>query len=269
MGVLSSVFGSSTKSLEPSWQTKARKSLTKYAQPGAVERIQRAGETYGGNLVAGLSDTEQLSLEQLNALLASPSVSESSLFKAASDELTKTLSGDYDPVSGQYYQAYRNAVMNELQESKDRLASRTSASDQFFGGGRIETEGELEEDAMGSLAQELGRLFEAERTNRLGAASTAAGLAMASQESDLQRIEAGQTLGALPRQLEQAEYDAEYQEWLRSLNDLGISLDTYVGMTTYQPPMAVGSSPISQLGNLAGSVFSAAGSAGGFGKLFS
>jgi len=246
MGVIGSLFSSDveTTPLNASWQRKGMKALSKTAQPGAEERVARAGEAYTGDLVAGLSEPEQISQDLLAQYLAGSPATNDPLFQAAESELTNTLSGDtYDPVGGAYYQAYRNAVQRELRNATNELAARTSASDQFFGGGRIAEEGKLQEGAVNTLALELGRLSEAERQRRLEAVQPALTMTQYKETAPLTRVAAAQEYGALPRQIEQAELDAAYQEWNRQLNDLGIALDVYTGMLTYVPPTSVQTLP--------------------------
>lgn len=246
MSWVSGLFDKDIKAtpLNAPWQQKGLQDLGKAAQPGALERISRAGEPYGGQLVAGMSGAEQQSQDALTSYLAGSPATDDPLFQAAESELTNTLGGEtYDPVGGTYYQAYRNAAMRELRSSQDALASRTSASDQFFGGGRIAEEGNLQEGTTNALALELGRLTENERQNRLSAANQAMTMTQYKEQAPLQRISAAQELGALPREIEQAELDAAYQEWNRQLADLGIALDTYTGMLTYTPQMAIQESP--------------------------
>jgi len=213
-----------------------RKGLATTAEPGALERLRLAGTPYQGPLVAALSEFEETGLAGLKDWLGGELPTEGTLFKSAADEIQKTLSGEaYDPVHGEYYQAYRTQVMRELEEAKDRLAARASAGDKLFGGGRIATEGEMEESAVGQMAVTLGQLQERERERRLGAVGQALEFTRYGEEAPEQRVRASQLYGALPREIEQAEMDAEYQEWMRQLNDLGISLDVATGLATYQP----------------------------------
>lgn len=206
------------------------------AEPGALKRIGLAGTEYQGPLVAALSEFEETGLAGLKDWLGSELPTEGTLYKSAADEIQKTLSGEaYDPVHGEYYKAYRTQIMRELEEAKDRLAARASAGDKLFGGGRITTEGEMEESALGQMALTLGQLQERERERRLGAVGQALGLTQYEEAAPLARVAASQQYGALPRLIEQAEMDAEYQEWMRALNDMGIALDVATGLATYQP----------------------------------
>jgi hypothetical protein len=243
MGLFDSIFGGSKSDApqpiqEPQWQIDLRKRLGLAAEPKALQRINLAGTPYSGQLVAPLSKPEQTGIDQLGQYLGSPMPTESGLYGAAKGEVESTLGGQqYDPIQGEYYQAYRENLMRELQEAKDRLAARTSARDAFYSGGRVAGEAELEETALGGMRQELGRLFEIERARRLGVVPMATDLLSFEERMPLGRIAASQQLGALPREWEQANLDAERMEWLRQLTDLGIPLDVATQMSTYQPPM--------------------------------
>lgn len=215
------------------------KSLADMAMPGAQERLATAGQPYTGQLVAPTSQYEQMGLENLGNYLNSPSPTSSPLYGAAQGELEKTLGGEeYDPVGGTYYQAYRTAVLRELQEAKDRLAAETSARDKYFGGGRIAATGELEETALNDLELMLGQLYENERSRRLSAVPMATDFLGAGEGFEQGRIAASQEYGALPREIEQAGLTAEYNEYIRQLQDAGIPLETAIALMTSEPTAA-------------------------------
>jgi len=211
------LFSSKTKvkTLAQPWQIQGQAELATQAKPPAYQRIQRAGQPYPGQLVAPMSAQEETSLSQLSRFQGDTAMGgENPLYAAAEQEYLKTLGGqEYDPVAGEYYQAYRNAVMREIANATNALAARTSASDAFFGGGRLDQERQLQEAGVNMLAQELGRLYENERQRRMTAATQAPALAQARQGAALTQIEAGQVYGALPRAIEQLRADAEYMEW--------------------------------------------------------
>lgn len=250
------LFGPSTKSLEPKWQKQMREKLAKQALPGAEARIRRVGEAYEGPLVAKMSEGELKGEEFLKKYLSSELATDTDMFKAASDEITKTLTGEYDPAASEYYRAFRTAVLRELRDANDRLKAQTSARDAYYGGGRIKAAERLEEGATNQMAQVLGDLAYRERQNRLAAVPVAQQLALSAEQIPAGRVAAAQQLGALDRQIRQAQHDAEYQEWLRQLSDLGLSLDVVTGMTTYKPPTAVGPSPASQVAGAVGNIAS-------------
>jgi len=276
-GIGASLLGGSKKSekpvsMEPKWQTELRKRLALKAEPKALQRISRAGEPYPGEIVAPLTGYETTGLEQLGQYLKTPSPTEKPLYGLGKQEVERTLGSDYyDPAEGQYYQALRTNVMREIQEAKDRIRAASSARDAFYGGGRIATEGEIEETGLGFLGQELGRLSEAERVRRLGTVPLATEMLGFEERMPLGRIAAAQQFGALPRTWEQAVLDAQREEYLRQLTDLGIPLDVATGMATYQQPMyqpTYSPSGFSQAMQGLGPLFMGAGMAGGFGNLF-
>ncbi len=212
-----------------------RTNLASAALPGALERLNTAGQSYPGDLVAPLSEFEQTGLEDLDRYLGSTPATETDLYKQAEGEISKTLTGGYDPLGDTYYQAYRNQVLNELQESKDRLAASTSSRDKYFGGGRISTEGELERESLGDLSLMLAQLAQNERQNKLNAVPMAMNLTTYGETAPLARVAASQEYGDLPREIEQAGLSAEYQEYIRQLEDLGIPLDTALSLALMQP----------------------------------
>jgi hypothetical protein len=242
MGLGDFLFGKSEelkpRDIRPEWQVKQHKKIGTAAEAGALERLRRAGEPYKGRLTAPMSRYEEMGLGALEDYLTSSYASEKPLYQAGRGELEKTLGGEeYDPVGGTYYKAYRGAVMRELKEAKDRLAAKTSARDKYFGGGRIATEGELEESAMGDLALVLGQLFERERERKLGVAPMAMEAARVETEVPARRAQIAQTLGGLPREIEDVGYQREYAEYIRQLTDLGIPLEVATELSLYKPDM--------------------------------
>lgn len=233
------VFGkkkTKTKPLMLPGQMDAYQSLLRSSLPGAQELLGRAGEPYKGDLTAGLSGPEKTGLDTLEGWLSSNLPSQDPLFGMARGEYEKTLGSDYyDPSEGQYYQSYRAAMQRELQEAKDRLASTTSARDMYYGGGRIATEGEMEEDYTTQMGQVLGLLSERERDRRLNVIPGALNLLGQEEMYPLSRISASQQYGALPREIEQMGLDREYQEYIRQMTELGIPLETALMMATYKP----------------------------------
>ena len=227
MGFLDDIFGRDKQeapvSLQTPQQQQAQRTLLGGALPRAEEALGRYGEPYPGELT---TQYERQGLDTLGDYLGSPMPTDSTLYGSAVGELEKTLGGEeYDPVGGTYYQAYRTQVLRELQEAKDRLASRTSASDKFFGGGRIATEGELEEDTTANLAMTLGSMFERERERRLGAVPMATGVLGAGEALTQGRVGASQEYGGL-------EFEREYGDYLRQMEELGIPLEVAMNLAT-------------------------------------
>ena len=225
-----------TKYIEPEafpGAKKKRGDIFAAAEPGAIERLERTGQTYPGPLVASLSEFEETGLGGLRNYLGQPSATEGELYTSAVDSILKTLEGG-DP---QYAEAYKKALRRDLEEGMDLLASKTSARDKYFGGGRIQTTGEMVEDYLTNLAVIRAEEQERAKDRALQAVGPALEYSQFAETEPLQRIAASQEFGQLPRLIQQAEMDADYQEWVRALNDLGISLDTATGLATFQPGM--------------------------------
>jgi hypothetical protein len=234
MGFLDSIFGRDKKeapvSLMTPEQQRTQKNLLNKAGPIAESSMSRYGQPYPGELT---TKYEQQGLKTLGDYLSSPTPTESPLYQGAAGELERTLSGDYDPVGSQYYQSYRTAVMRELQEAKDRLANEKAASEKLFGGGMNTESRELEEGAVGDLAVILGQMFENERNRKLQAVPLAQSLMGAGEGMTQARIGASQSLGGL-------EFQREYGDYIRQLQESGIPLETAINLATtkneyYQP----------------------------------
>ena len=261
MGLSDILGGGESKvvQMEPfSGARKMRKKLASVAYPSAVRRLRRAGQAYPGEMVAPLSEYEEMGLQRLGTYLGQPEATETDLFRLGKGELEKTLGGEeYDPLEGAYWQAYKTQMDHLIKEAKDRIAARTSARDMFYGGGRLEQEREVEEQALRDLGLVLGELYERERVRRGEAVPEAMRTVQMGEMLPLQRISAAQEFGRLPREIGQAQLDAEYQEWLRQLQDLGLPLDVAIGMSTYKPQYAVtqaSESPLGGIADLAGAI---------------
>lgn len=213
-----------------------RQRLAEAAEPGALSRITGAGGAYGGPLVAPFSDLQQRGFADIESHLGRGLPTDTPMFQAAQGELMRTLGGEeYDPYEGEYYRAYRENIQRELQEAKDRLAARASSRDMFYGGGRRQVEGELEETAMGQLQQMLGSLYEAERERRRASIPQALGMLSYQEGAPVARAQTALQAGGMQQALQQMQLDADYQEWLRQQSEMGIPLDVAMGMSTYTP----------------------------------
>jgi len=217
-------------------QKKAYSTLLPSLTAKGKEFATVGSEPYPGQMTAPMSQYETMGLKGLGEYLDTPMPTESNLFGMTTDELEKTLEGrEYDPITGPYFQAYRTNMMRELNQAKDRIAARSSSRDAFFGGGRLDQEREVEEGAMGSMAQVLGQLFEKERMNRLNAVPMALNQMGWAENVPVSRIATSQQFGGLPRQIEQAEYTARYQDFVRQLTNMGMTMQAAVGMATSNP----------------------------------
>ena len=217
-------------------QKEAYKVLLPSLTAKGKEFAEVGSQPYPGQMTAPMSQYETMGLKGLGEYLDTPMPTQSNMFGLTTDELEKTIEGrEYDPITGPYYEAYRTNIMRELDQAKDRIAARSSSRDAFFGGGRLDQEREVEEGAMGSMAQVLGGLFENERQRRLNAVPMALNQMGWAENVPVSRIATSQQFGALPRQIEQQELTARYQDFVKQLTNMGMSMQAAVDMATSNP----------------------------------
>lgn len=220
-----------TESLEPEWQTQLRTETAGQAMPKAEERVRRAGESYDGELTAPLSDQQNRGLGVLGDALDRGPVTSGESWGQIQAALQDQLAPGDDPAGKSYYQNYKTALIKEMRAAEERMASSRPGG--FVGDGRMGA------DAQSEVAAVLGQLSENDRSRRNEAIPLGLQATELEDRLPFDLINASQTTGSLPRAIEQQQNDADYQEWMRSLNDLGIPLDTIAGLTTYTPNQAV------------------------------
>lgn len=227
------------------------KELAEASQSRGLEAIGMAGGGTGGPLIAPLSQFQQQGLGGIGDVLGRGMVTESPLFKQGQEAISGALEG-FDPFKDLRFQALQTNLARELKRAKDRIAARTSSKDQFFGGGRIGQEREIEEFGFGQMATLAGQLEGQSRELQLRAAPLAQQFAtLAGEEPRSRLMDQLFGLGAAPRQFEQEQITAEQQDRQRRLQELSsIGLDTSLQTSMFKPDFftpAYGPSPFSQL----------------------
>jgi hypothetical protein len=246
-----------TKSLEPEWQSGLRNDLGQQALPKARERIIRAGDTYDGPLNAPMSDYQNQGMTALGRALDAGPATKTPEWAGIQEALQDQLGVGDDPAGKSYYQNYKTALLGELRAAEDRMgATRPGGATNF---------GNLGEDSEGAVAMVLARLAENDRARRQQAIPLGLEATAAEQRIPFDLVNASQQIGSLPRAIEQQALDADYQEWMRALNDLGVPLDTLAGLTTYNPGWAVNQNE-GYLGEVAGAIGAILGGIFGGGK---
>jgi len=123
----------------------------------------------------------------------------------------------------------------------------------------------MEETAMGQLQERGADIFRFQQQLAAGTLPLAFQAAAMPSAEMAERAQLGLGFGGYERGYEQQGLDAQYQEYLRQLGDLGIPLEVATGLATYSPQMinATGPSFLQQLAPFAGAL----GGAGGLGGL--
>jgi len=196
-------------------------------------QIGQPGKAYEGNLIAPLSPQENQSFDFLRQYgEAGPSQT----MQQGKAEIGKTLTGQYDPATSPYYQAVKAEAAKNLAETQKSISGKAAGGGRYWTGARLEQQQEAASENARGLNTLMGSLAENERQNRLNVLPQAFQYGQAEQQLPLQKATAFQTLGGLPRAIEQMVNQANYQEWLRSQVDYPMQIGG-MAMGTQQPPV--------------------------------
>jgi hypothetical protein len=155
---------------------------------------------------------ETQSLGELDKYVNQP---KSEMTGLAQDEIKKTLTGGYDPTTSPYYQAVKAESARDLENTISGISSDAAGGGRYWTGARLDTQGTARTDSGIALNKLLGELTLQERQNKLTAAQQAQSLGTEETNLPLQKATALQSLGSLTRNLQQAQDEAVYNEWLR------------------------------------------------------
>jgi len=178
------------------------------------------GKEYEGKFTAPMSEAEKLGQGELLQYLKKPSAT-GDIFAAGKDEILKTLTGKYDPWKSKEYQAFREGALSEEQDLIDRMRRGSGYRGTLFQDTSMRDEGLARSKTSQYLDQLLASLSNQERQNKLNVLPQALGYEKYEQAAPTAKATAGLTLGSLPRMLEQADLEAQYQDFLRKQNELG------------------------------------------------
>jgi hypothetical protein len=207
-----------------------------------IPQIGQPGKTYQGEMVAPLSEQESKSFDFLRKY---GEQGYGDTFTNAKSEINKTLTNQYDPTTSPYYQAVKARAASNLDEELKGIESDAAGAGRYWTGARLERQEKARSRTTEGLNALLGALAENERQNRLNIIPQALGLAQTEQQLPLQQATAFQTLGQLPRSIQQAQDTATQNEWLRSQVEYPLQIANLAAgiqtPPTYQqnPPSAI------------------------------
>ena len=226
--VASGLFGKKKKSggdttsaqtLLPDYQMSVGQDLSEYIQKYLSQ--YQPGKAYSGSFVAPTSEAEDTGLNRLTQFLASPELS--NLFGATEQNLLETVQGKYaNPATSPFIQAMTDLSNRNLQGSIDTARRSAGARGSYFTKSAIDSENDLREGAQLGLNTVIGDFANQERGRQLQASPLALALEKYKmQDVPLARVAASQQYGALPRLLEQADLEMQYQDFERKQKELG------------------------------------------------
>lgn len=152
--------------------------------------------------VAGMSAAEAQAQGILTNYLSAPPRG----YEAGMDYLERTLAGEYDPRTSQFYGGLREQSRMEEAAAVADLRRGSQAGGMYYSEPSMRAEGELRARYGASRDVILGSLYESERNRMAGAVPQM----MEYGQIPARQAAAGMTYGALPRQIDQAGEDARY-----------------------------------------------------------
>lgn len=180
--------------------------------------------------IAGMTGAEQTVQGLLSKFLGTDAT-EGEAYKLGMGELQKTLGGEfYDPRKSDFWKGFRER--SEIEEEKGVAGIRRRGQ---LGGGLYATPNQrTEADYLRGTGADrqsmLGSLYENERNRKSNAVAQALGYAGFGEQSTLNRLTAGSTIGAIPRNIQNQKYQAAFNQamgqekadYASSLAEIGI-----------------------------------------------
>ena len=208
-------------------------------------QIGKTGPSYTGEMTAPMSDQEKQSLDWLKSYSAGgPSATRT----AATAEINKTVGGQYDPTTSPYYQAVKAEAARNQKEAQESIADQAAGGGRYWTGARLKVQGNEAGKTTNYLNEILGTLSEAERQRMIQVLPYAQQFANEEEQAPLQKATALQTLGALPRNIQQAQDTAAQNQWQQSVYQYPMDIAQLAGgmaqngptyaPTTYAPSAA-------------------------------
>lgn len=164
--------------------------------------------------VPGMSEAEQQSQSLLAQYMNTSLPSDYSL---GMDELRKTVQGGYDPMTSPEYQGYREASKLEEEDTVNALRRHGQLVGMGASPPLLGQEGKLRRGYSADRMSYLGSLMNSERNRQLGATGQLMEGADYASALPLRQATAGQSLGALPREIEAQQEEALFNSIMQEL----------------------------------------------------
>lgn len=241
------------ETLLPGFQTDSGKMLFDYIQKYLGQ--YQPGKEYGGDFVAGMSDSESTGMNRLNQFLGAPELGE--LFNTTKQGILDTVGGKYaDPNTSPFIKSMINLSNMNLNDSINASRRGAGARGSYFSESAIRDENSLRERANVGLDTVVGNFVNQERDRQLKASPIAAALDQYENfDAPLAKIGASQQYGALPRMLAQAQLEAEYSDFNRKQDELSGVVGTAQNLFgTNTPQRPAYTNPIVQENNTLGNI---------------
>lgn len=199
-------------------------------------QIGKPGPVYTGKTTAPITSQEQASLGKVDQYA---NTGYGDTFKAGAKQITDTLGGNYDPSTSPYYQAVKAQAAQNLSDTKRGIASDAAGAGRYFTGSRIKQQARASTESELGLNTILGQLAENERQRQISLVPQALSYGQAEQQLPLQQATALQSLGALPRTLEQNTLNSQLENFYKSQYDYPLNILSLIAGVQAPPTQTV------------------------------
>lgn len=201
------------------------------------------GQAYTGELSAPMTDFENQGMGFLQQYLTeSANPASKKLLNTAANELTSTMEGGYDPATSPFFKATRDAAMIEQQDARNKMNQSLGSRNKYFSSEALNEEQQLGTRTTNFLNTTLANMAEKERQNKLTAAGMTPSIQAAIDKQNVAPIAAATTFGSVPREVEQADLERQYQAFLNQRTEQGNVLSAASGAYSNQPMKTVATS---------------------------
>ena len=164
--------------------------------------------------IAGMTGAEQTVQGLLSKFLGTDAT-QGEAYKLGMGELQKTLGGEfYDPRKSDFWKGFRESSEMEQEKGVAGIRRRGQLGGGLYATPNQRTEADYVRGKGADRSMMLGGLYEKERDRKTNAVGQALGYAGFGEQSKLNRLTAGSTIGAIPRNIQNQKYQASFNQAL-------------------------------------------------------
>ncbi len=199
-------FFSATKSKE---KLKPRTAESKAGGSWLMDFMKRWESDYPQQQVAGLTDLQRAD----QGRLADYQSKGTEGYNLAMGQTRKTLAGDYDPRTSDYWKGFRQEGEQVRGKSNEAIRRRAQAGGMLQSSPYANIEAQANRELDSFMLRKLGELYETERGRQDTAANRAGNLG----QQQFGNLLAGQGMAEMPRMIEELRNAAIYEEQIQEL----------------------------------------------------
>lgn len=211
MGFMDKVFGSSKSGggFQTIPDTPESKKAREYLMPLLDNDLN-----FPTRVIPGMTDLEKQAQTMIAGWLNSGTPAG---YTAATNQLTKTVEGGYDPYNSDEYKGYRDASKIEENNMVNSLRRSLQIQGMNASSPEIRKEGQARRGYSADRMSMLGSLYNRERDRQVGAAPVLAGVTDARERLTADKATVGAAMGAIPREIETAQEQAIFDAIMKTL----------------------------------------------------